>query len=100
MESFNCKRPHRAIVRCKAKMQLLEMGFSAFEESDPVDDALLKDLAAALFQSNQYHALNEQCQSKEANGAEGTLVNELVKTYQQISKRRQEPIVQRLNALL
>jgi UDP-galactopyranose mutase len=101
MEQVNHKRPHRAIVRCKAKMHLLQTDFNSFEEAELLDDVLLKDLAATLFQSSRYEVLCKQCQtSQDVNIVEKQLVNELVRTYRQISKRQWEPIIQRLNALL
>jgi hypothetical protein len=65
MERINYRRPHRAIVRCKAKMHLLQTAEPSFKWSESVDDILLKELSAVLFQSNQYHVLFDQCQSKQ-----------------------------------
>jgi hypothetical protein len=98
MESVNYNRPHRAVIRCKAKMRLLQIADECFEA---VDDTLLKELAATLLHSNYYQMLYQQCQSKqEAKSADTKLVSELVETYQQISKRQSDPRVLRLNALL
>lgn len=84
-------------------MQLLQAADdcdNCIEWAEP-DDLLLKELAVTLFQSNQYQVLYQQCQSKQdANTANEQLVNELVATYQHISKRQHEPMIQRLNALL
>ncbi|WP_416666369.1 hypothetical protein [Egbenema bharatensis] len=100
MEQVNFKRPHRAIVRCQAKMHLLEISFNQSEETEPIDDALLKDLTTTLFQSNPHSIMDEPLSSHPNVTSEQQLVDELVQTYQHISQRQQEPIVQRLNALL
>jgi hypothetical protein len=101
MESVNYKRPHRAIIRCKAKIQLLQIAADFGQWFEPVDETLLKELAANLFRSAQYQMLYELCQSKQdANYADDKLVGELVETYRQISQRRRDSIVQGLNALL
>ncbi len=100
MEQVNFKRPHRAIVRCQAKMHLLKTSFNQFEETEPIDDALLKDLTTTLFRANP-HSVSDQLSSPHpAVTTEQQLVDELVQTYRRISQRQQEPIVQRLNALL
>lgn len=100
MESVDHKRPHRALLRCKAKMQLLQATDDCFEWTE-FNDALLNELATTLFQANRYRALYEQCQTKQDLGnINNELINELVETYQQISARQQTPVVQRLNALL
>jgi hypothetical protein len=79
-------------------MRLLQVADECFEA---IDDALLKELAATLFHSNQYQMLYQQCQSRqEAKNADTKLVTELVETYQRISKRQSDPMVSRLNALL
>lgn len=101
MEQINYKRPHRMVIRCKAKMRLLQAVEHPFEWSESIDDALLKELSAVLFQSHQYRVLFQQCRSKqEVSHIEDKLVRELVETYKQISSRRHDPIVQSLNALL
>ncbi len=101
MERINYKRPHRAVIRCKAKMHLLQASEHSFEWSESVDDTLLKELSAVLFQSSRYQALFQQCQSmQDISHTEDELVHELVATYQQISSRRHDPVVQSLNALL
>ncbi len=100
MEPVNYRRPHRAIIRCKAKMQLLQTVNDCldwFEEND----ILLKELAATLFYSDYYQALYERCQSqKDTNDADTALIEELVQTYLTISQHKLNPVVQRLNALL
>ncbi len=101
MELVNRHRPHRAVIRCKAKMHLLEAIDDNFDWDKPFDDALLKDLAASLFRSSQYQVFCEQCLSKqEAKDVEDRLARELADTYQSMLERHQDPVVQSLNALL
>lgn len=101
MELANRHRPHRAIIRCKAKMHLLETIDDNFDWDEPFDDALLKELAESLFQSSQYQVFFENCLSKqEAKAIEDQLARELADTYQSILQRHQDPVVQSLNALL
>lgn len=101
MELVDSHRPHRAVIRCKAKMQLMETADDCFRWNDPFDDTLLKDLAAGLFQSQQYRVFFEQQHSKsEVKEVEDRLAEELASTYRNILKRHQDPVVQSLNALL
>jgi hypothetical protein len=101
MELANRHRPHRAVIRCKAKMRLLENISDNFNWDEPFDDTLLKELANGLFQSNQYQVFFEKFHSKqEAKDAEDRLAKELAETYQTILERHQDPVVQNLNALL
>jgi hypothetical protein len=102
MELVDRHRPHRAVIRCKAKMQLLEIADESFDWDKPFDDALLKELATSLFQSNRYRVFFETFLSQhEAKEVEDQLAQELADTYQTIVKRRHEdPVVQSLNALL
>ncbi|MBW4469761.1 MAG: hypothetical protein KME45_05080 [Stenomitos rutilans HA7619-LM2] len=101
MELANRHRPHRAVVRCKAKMLLLETIDEQFDWDCPFDDTLLKELATGLFQSRQYQLCFEKCLSKqEAQSVEDQLANALADTYRNLLQRHQDPIVQRLNALL
>lgn len=100
MKSVEYHRPHRAVIRCKAKMQLVQAAAECFEWSE-TDETLLKELSETLFQSNRYQSLYAQCQSKQDESrTEQVLVNELVETYRQVSMRQQVSIVQQLNALL
>jgi hypothetical protein len=94
-------RPHRAVIRCKVKIQLLETADDGFEWAEPGAEALLEELAATLFQSDRYRAMYEQCRSRnEAERVGDRLVNELVETYRHIWTRRQDPVVQSFNTLL
>jgi hypothetical protein len=101
MESVNYHRPHRAVIRSKVKMQLLEAVDDCLEWNEPFDDTLLKDLATSLFQSNRYRGFFETYHSKqEVNEIEDQMAQELAAIYQNILKRHQDPLVQSLNALL
>jgi glutamate-1-semialdehyde aminotransferase len=101
MEQVNYKRPHRMMICGKAKMQILQAADASYEWFEEVDDRLLKELAATLFQSERYQVLFARCQSKpDVIQTEDQLVNELVATYQQVLERQRDPIVQGLNALL
>ncbi|MBW4657975.1 MAG: hypothetical protein KME15_04825 [Drouetiella hepatica Uher 2000/2452] len=96
-------RPHRAAIRFKAKMQLLETTDEFFGTDDCFESAnpLLEELAATLFQSRQYLVFYEQHHSKqEAKQAEDRLAQELAGIYLQVMRHRQNPVVQSLNALL
>lgn len=100
MELANYAHPLRSIIRCKARMQLLQEVDPA-EAPLPVDEKLLKDLAAAVFNSSQYQTFYKTCRSQpEADEMEDKLAAELAQTYQEVLKQQQQPLVQRLNALL
>jgi len=100
MEFINYRRPHRAVLRCKAKMQLLQTFDDRSDWLEP-DDTLLKQLATALFHSPYYQTLYQRCESPQAvSQADAVLIAELVHTYHQIAERKLSPVVQRLNALL
>ncbi|MBE9138495.1 hypothetical protein IQ254_15070 [Nodosilinea sp. LEGE 07088] len=101
MELVNRHRPHRSVIRCKAKMQLLETNDDCLGWREPLDDALLKELAVGLFQAAPYRIFFEKGHSKaEVKAVEAQLAQELAETYRSISKRCQDPLVQSLNALL
>lgn len=95
--------PMRAVVRCKAKQKLLQMQ-SDLDSPGPfeaLDEALFQELAATLFQSEQYQTLYRICQSKrEASAVEDQLAAELAKTYWTIAQQQQNALVRQLNALL
>ena len=101
MELVNSHHPRRAILRCKAKMQLLQAADDNCFDWSAANHALLNSLAATLFESTHYQALYQGCQSKQqASLIDQQLVAELVSTYQQLIERQQDPVVQSLNALL
>jgi hypothetical protein len=94
-------RPHRAVIRCQAKMLLLDGMQDCVDWLEPASDLLLSELAATLFQSDRYRNLYQQCRSKqEAGRVSDRLVKELVETFRIISERQCDPTVQGLNALL
>lgn len=101
MESVNLHRPHRAVVRCKAKMYLLETAKSYSESDTPIDDALLKELSKPLFSSQQYRIFFEQGHPKSTVSAvEDQLAQDLAETYRSIQQRHRDPYIQHLNSLL
>jgi hypothetical protein len=82
-------------------MQLLETADNSLNWHEPFDDTLLQELATGLFQSSQYQVFFEQAHSKhEVKEVEDRLAQELAETYRSILERHQDPVVQRLNALL
>lgn len=90
----------RSVVRCRAKQRLLiDPDYSEAIES--IDDSLLKELAATLFQANRYHPLTAGCGSElELVNLENAFVAELVATYLTLWQLRSQPIIQQLNSLL
>lgn len=100
MEFANPIYPIRAVIRCKAKQQLMtNIDGSSLEER--LDDALLNELATTLFQSERCNAVYEPYPTRDAASAvESEVALELAATYQRIMEQRNSPIVQTLNALL
>lgn len=100
MELANLIYPIRAVIRCKAKQQLMtNIDGTSLEEH--VDEALFSEIANTLFHSPQSDALYEPCATRAAaNAIEDDVALELAATYQRIIQQRKSPIVQNLNALL
>jgi len=93
--------PKRAVIRCKAKMQLLEAADHSFGWDEPVANTLFEELATTLFQSHRYRALYQQCRSKlEARKVGDQLAHELAESYRHVMQRQQDSVVQSFNALL
>jgi hypothetical protein len=89
--------PMKAVIRCKAKQQLLtDSAVGAMVA--PLDEELFKEVAATFFRSNQYQELLQQHHSKSI--LETELAAELVDAYRRIKLQQQHPMIQRLNALL
>ncbi|MDX2239135.1 MAG: hypothetical protein NW224_00450 [Leptolyngbyaceae cyanobacterium bins.302] len=92
--------PMRAVIRCKAKQQLMtNIDGSSLEER--LDEILFAEIATTLFQSPQWDAIYEPyatCAAASAVENEAALA--LAATYQRIIQQRNSPIVQNLNALL
>ncbi|XHX80115.1 MAG: hypothetical protein RBJ76_09370 [Stenomitos frigidus ULC029] len=101
MAPVNYHRPHRSVIRCKAKMHLLETVDDSFDWDEASIDLLLRELSTSLFQSSQYQVFFERTHSpQEAKEVEDQLAKELAETYWSLLQRQQDPIVQSLNALL
>ena len=99
MELVN-HRPKRAVVRCMAKMHLLEAADDALWD-EPIADELLEELADTLFRSRRYQAMYQECRSKlEARQVGDRLAEELAENYRHVMNRRHDPVVQSFNALL
>lgn len=82
-------------------MQLLETADDCFDGNEILDDTLVKELATALFQSDQYRIFFEKGHSKQAvKEVEEKLSQKLADTYRSLLVRSKDPLVQRLNTLL
>lgn len=95
--------PMRAIVRCKAKQQLMRMqsDLDLSEVMATLDETLFQEIATTLLQSDTYQTLYRVCRSKqEAIAVEDQLATELAKTYRNIVLQQHNPLVQCLNQLL
>jgi vacuolar-type H+-ATPase subunit C/Vma6 len=90
----------RSVVRCRAKQRLLiDPDYSAAIES--IDDDLLQEIAATLFQTEAYQPLTTGCDSEpELAKLENALIAELVATYLTFWQQRSQPMIQHLNSLL
>lgn len=89
--------PMRAVVKCKAKMQLLTDPIPG-EVVESLDESLFNEVAATFFGSRQFQAIGLSVADKEAAG--DRLALELASTYRQIKQQQQDPMVQQLNDLL
>ena len=90
----------RSVIRCRAKQRLLiDPDYS--ESIESIDDSLLKELAATLFQTKRYQPLIAGCDLKqELVSLENALIAELAATYLTLWQQRSQPIIQHLNSLL
>lgn len=92
--------PMRAFIKYKAKEQL-RIEFDMYSAWDSLDEELFLEIATTLFQPEKNQELYQKCYSREKSAAiENRIADELVQTYKQIKSRQNNPIVQRLNALL
>jgi hypothetical protein len=100
MERVNLIYPLRAVIRCKAKQQLMtNVDGAALAEC--LDENLFQELAITLFQSEGCQAIYQPYASREvASAVEDGIALELAAIYQRIMQQRQNPLVQDLNALL
>lgn len=100
MEGVKQVYPMRSVIRCKAKQQLL-LGFGIDGEFASLNEGLFREVAKTFFQSNQFQAVYLPYESKEEVAAvESRVATELMATYKQVKSRRDDPVVQQLNALL
>ncbi|MDX2229192.1 MAG: hypothetical protein NW220_06125 [Leptolyngbyaceae cyanobacterium bins.349] len=92
--------PMRAVIRCKAKQQLMtNVDGSALEAR--LDEGLFQELATTLLQSGRCDVVYQPYATREAASAvEDEVALELAASYQRIIQQRQSPVVQELNALL
>ncbi len=90
----------RSVIRCRAKQRLLiDPDYS--ESIESIDDSLLEELAATLFQTQRYQPLIAGCDSEpELVHLENALIAELVATYLTLWHQRSQPMIQHLNSLL
>ena len=92
--------PKRVFVRYRAKVQL-QTDVASVAIPECIDEELIKEISATLFQSELYRSLYSQCRSKrEAAMITDQMVDELVKTYRRIKQQQQNPLIQQLNSLL
>jgi hypothetical protein len=97
MELVRQTSPKRTIIKCKAKIRLLADSIVGLMVMT-FDDALFLDLAKTLLQADD---LNQRYENqKVARDVEERFAVLLVDMYKRIKLRQQDPIVQRLNALL
>lgn len=101
MDLANSVYPMRAVIRCKVKIQLLQLAYAQGVVPEPVNESLLKDIAATWFRSDSYEALVQPCRSKrEAAAVEDQIAREIAATYQTIVQQQESALIQRLNSLL
>lgn len=100
MELANSVYPMRAAIRSKAKQQLLVEADNC-KVLIPIDEELFKELATTLLQLSCTPMVYQPCRSKqEAVAIEDRVATELAASYRRIAQQQQDPLVQRLNALL
>ncbi|MFM7447871.1 MAG: hypothetical protein ACKO24_04655 [Leptolyngbyaceae cyanobacterium] len=98
MELANPTYPMRSVIRCQAKQQILSTGDSRMAF---LDQTLFQELASTLFNSAYFQSLYRAYPStQERCAVEDRLAVELAAIYHHVTQRRQQPLVQQLNALL
>ncbi len=101
MDLANSVSPMRSVIRCKVKIQLLQASYAQGVVPEPVNDSLLKEIAATWFRSDSYEALVLPCRSKrEAAEIEDKVAGEIAAIYRTIVEQQENALVQRLNSLL
>ncbi|MBF2027008.1 MAG: hypothetical protein IGS48_09615 [Oscillatoriales cyanobacterium C42_A2020_001] len=100
MELANPVYPLRAVIRCKAKQQLMT-NLDGTGLNERLDEELFCEIAQTLFQSEECDPIYVPYATREAASAvEDGVALELAVIYQRIVQQRQCPVVQSLNALL
>ncbi|MGQ4648207.1 hypothetical protein [Lyngbya aestuarii] len=90
----------RSLIKHKAKHRLQSERFIA-HISKPLNEELLLEIAAVLFNQEKLQLFEKACNSREeAAEIEDKMATELVETYQNIESQQSNPIVEKLNALL
>ena len=101
MEFAHYTHPLRAVVRCKAKQQLLHLQIENRETPEPLDEDLLKEITATFFQSQECQNLYQACHSEQAAVViEDRIATELATIYRRLKRQEQDPMIQHLNSLL
>jgi hypothetical protein len=101
MNLANSVYPMRAVIRCKVKIQLFQAAYAQHVVPEPVDESLLKEIAATWFSSDSYETLVRPCRSKrEAAAIEDQIATEIAAIYRTIVGQQENALVQRLNGLL
>ncbi len=100
MELANPIYPIRAVIRCKAKQQLMT-NIDGTSLAERFDEVLFSEIANTIFHSPDNDALYEPYATRAAASAvEDEFALDLAATYQRIIQQRKSPLVQNLNALL
>ena len=100
MKPRNGDYPVRMFIRHKAMLRLQDAAVWV-ENNGPVDESLFKDITETLFNAEANPELYQSYASREkAAEVEDRIVAEIVRTYQHIRSQIQDPLVQRLNALI
>jgi hypothetical protein len=101
MDLANSVYPMRSVIRCKVKIQLLQAAYAQGVVPEPINESLLKEIAATWFRSDSYDALVRPCRSKqEAAAIADQIAGEIAATYRTIVEQQENALVQRLNSLL
>jgi hypothetical protein len=101
MDLANSVAPVRAVIRCKVKMQLTQIAYTQQDTPEPLDEALIKDLAATCFRSDAYQSALKTCRTKrDAARVEDLFAADIAQTYRHMTQQHHNSLVQQLNGLL